>query len=86
MQTHGPVDLAGQPTKWQVIKRRLIAAAIAVVVYTLSFGPMFWTWFSSKFIGGSPFWAAVYEPLYLAANFVPPYGWLVARYVDLWVA
>lgn len=53
-------------------------------IYTLSIGPMYWTWFGSTFVGG-PYWVrALYSPLRIACLYVPMYGDLVEDYIWWW--
>ena len=75
-----------EPKGWRAaVRRRLVTAAACFAAYFLSFGPMYWTWYESKYIGGSPFWAALYEPLVVASTLIPPLGWATATYADLWI-
>lgn len=86
-ETTAETTEAAEPRRslWWEIRRRLIVAAVLWVLYTLSIGPMYWTWFGSKFNQQGVLWALVYEPLYLVCHWVPPFGRLVDAYVMLWI-
>ena len=53
-------------------------------LYVLSIGPMYWRWYSSKFITSSPYVAAFYEPLWILCHRFPLLGDWVDFYVTLW--
>ena len=84
MSEGGP-SIERTPRWWPAARRRLLISAAVLAVYFLSFGPMYWVWYESKYIGGSPLWAAVYEPLVLASTAIPPLGWMTATYADMWI-
>ena len=74
-------------SRWRrAVHRRLVTMLILGVLYVLSVGPFYWQWYESKFIGGNPFFAVLYEPLYRLCAAVPPVGWAVDQYVMLWIA
>lgn len=55
------------------------------LIYTLSIGPMYWTWFGSAYVTGDPYWVlALYSPLRLTCYYVPVYGDLVETYIWWW--
>lgn len=58
--------------------------AIFWLVYTLSIGPMFWTWYGAVFVGGSRWIVAFYAPLQYACEIVPYYGNWVDAYIWWW--
>lgn len=53
-------------------------------LYTLSIGPMFWTWYEAKYLDGSFWVAAFYEPLLILADLIPPFGDWLNWYIELW--
>jgi hypothetical protein len=74
------------PPKRPRLTARGVVLKFAVVwlIYTLSIGPMYWTWFGSTYVGG-PYWVcALYSPLRIACLYVPPYGDLVENYIWWW--
>ncbi|MDX1966373.1 MAG: hypothetical protein SFV23_04295 [Planctomycetaceae bacterium] len=71
---------------WKEWWRRSITAGVWLgIVYTLSIGPMFWTWFEALHFENNPVVLGFYMPLVLACDFCPPFGWLVNWYVNLWI-
>lgn len=54
------------------------------VIYALSIGPFYWTWYKSRFVSGSSSVAAFYEPLVWLAEAVPPFGDWMNWYIHLW--
>lgn len=69
----------------QEIRRRVIFWSITLVVYVLSLGPMYWTWFDAKYNEGSPWIAVIYEPLYIVSEWCPPLARLIDWYLRLWI-
>lgn len=68
----------------KALRRLALQFALIWLIYTLSIGPMFWTWFSAAYVGG-PYWViAFYSPLQLACEYVPYYGDLVENYIWWW--
>lgn len=53
-------------------------------LYVLSIGPLYWRWYSAKFVNGSQYVAAFYEPLWALAHAVPWFGDWLDFYVQLW--
>jgi hypothetical protein len=53
-------------------------------LYTLSIGPMFWTWYGAVYVGGPRWVVAFYAPLQLACRAVPSYGEWVENYIWWW--
>lgn len=54
-------------------------------VYTLSIGPMFWTWYEACYLNG-PAWVVVfYYPLLYVCDRFEPYGRLVNWYIHWWI-
>ena len=83
------VENGGQPkrrrTLRQEIRRRIVATAVGFVLYVLSIGPMYWTYYDAKYNTG-PLWIAViYEPLFYLCLFIPPLSWIVDAYVMWWI-
>jgi hypothetical protein len=62
-----------------------IRCAWAWLIYTLSIGPMFWSWYESVYIDGPMWVSVVYLPLLVACELCPPFGWLVNSYINLWI-
>jgi hypothetical protein len=58
---------------------------IALAIYIGSIGPMYWPWHQAKFLNGYWIIAALYEPLYLVAGWIPPFGRWLNWYVLLWI-
>lgn len=54
------------------------------LLYVLSIGPMYWRWYSSKFVNGSPYVAAFYEPLWRLTQRFDWFGEWVDFYIRLW--
>lgn len=57
----------------------------ALTAYVFSIGPMYWWWYESKFVGGTAWIAAFYEPLVWVAQRVPGFGEWLSWYVGLWI-
>lgn len=53
-------------------------------LYVLSIGPMYWRWYSSEFVNGSPYVRAFYRPLWLLARRFPWFGEWLDFYVQMW--
>ncbi len=66
------------------IRKRLMATMIVLAVYVLSIGPMFWSWYESKYLGGSPLVAAIYEPLLWTTEY-PLIRHILNAYIDWWI-
>lgn len=62
----------------------LMRMTVLFVCYTLSIGPMYWHWYSGKFVNGSQTVAAFYEPLWQLSHRYPWFGEWVDHYVRLW--
>jgi hypothetical protein len=70
--------------KLLTVRGVILQLAIVWVLYTLSIGPMFWTWFGARFVDG-PYWVlAFYSPLQYVCECVPVYGDLVENYIWWW--
>ena len=65
------------PIRWQV--------SVAIVVYVLSIGPMFWQWYEAENFGASPLLRIVYAPLRLACAIPLVEDWL-NHYINWWIA
>lgn len=73
-------------TRGQLVRRWGLRLGWCWLIYTLSIGPMFWSWYESVYISG-PLWVSVvYLPLLVACELCPPFGWLVNSYINLWIA
>jgi hypothetical protein len=55
------------------------------VLYALSIGPMYWKWYEARYVGGSYWILAFYEPL-IQLGRVGFVGDFLNWYIDLWVA
>ena len=80
---------AGPPEESRnVVWGYLVGLASRMIVlfgfYVLSIGPMYWQWYSAKFVNGSPYVAAFYEPLWALSHWVPWFGEWLDFYVQLW--
>jgi hypothetical protein len=75
-----------KPKGWfrRAILLRIKVFAVFFVFYTLSIGPMFWTWYQSKYLSGSPWVALFYEPLLLLTS-IPWFRDLINWWVDWWI-
>lgn len=58
---------------------------ILIGLYVFSIGPMYWRWLGSKQVDGSYFIAVMYEPLWIVAGILPPFGEWLNWYVRLWI-
>lgn len=58
--------------------------ALFWLLYTLSIGPMYWTWFGATYVDGCYWVTAFYSPLRIACYYVPLYGDLVESYIWWW--
>lgn len=69
--------------------RRAIAVVeevfIAFSLYVLSIGPLYWKWYSAKYVEGAALLAAFYEPLWFLAGWIPGFGEWLNWYVRLWI-
>ncbi len=54
------------------------------VLYALSIGPIYWSWYKSRFVSGSNILAAFYIPLIWLADSVPAFGEWMNWYIRLW--
>lgn len=54
-------------------------------LYTLSIGPMFWTWYEANYLDGPKWIAAFYFPLLVACDVIGPFGDFVNWYINLWI-
>lgn len=72
-------------TIWQRIEALCERAFIAFALYTFSIGPMYWTWYAGKYATGSAMIAALYEPLWRLAGWIPAFGDWLNWYVRWWI-
>lgn len=70
----------------QEIRRRVLISVAAAIVYVLSIGPMYWTYYNAKYNTGTALIAAIYEPLYLLCGWIPWLAMIVDAYVMLWIS
>lgn len=57
---------------------------VILVIYVLSIGPMYWSWYESRYLNGDPFLAKLYYPLEVICHKLPWLGSWVDWYVDQW--
>ncbi len=69
----------------QAIIKRLTWTWICLTWYTLSIGPMYWSWFHAAHSSEPSLVEAFYRPLIYACAVIPPFGDLVNAYIELWV-
>ena len=65
-------------------RRALVLFAVFWVLYTLSIGPMYWTWYSAAYIRGPSWVLAVYGPLQYTGERVPAFGRWIDDYIWWW--
>lgn len=78
---------AEEPARWSLTAYLAGLACRMLVLfgfYTLSIGPMYWRWYSGKYINGSTLVAAFYEPLWILAGLFPWFGDWINAYIRLW--
>lgn len=80
--TTGPVAPSVRGHWIEVI---LLDTYIVLSLYVLSIGPLYWQWYSAKFVDGPTVLAAFYEPLFWAANFIPLFGEWLDHYIRWWI-
>ena len=64
----------------RAIIRRVKIFTVLFVLYVLSIGPMFWTWYESKYLNANPWVALFYEPL-LFLTAIP----FINAYINWWI-
>jgi len=64
--------------------RLAIQLPVFLALYVLSIGPLFWQWYESYYLDGSPFFKILYLPLLLACN-NETVRYYVNRYIDWWI-
>lgn len=64
--------------------RFLLNSTVTMVIYFLSFGPMYWEWYRSMYLGGNDFWVRLYAPLIWLGK-IDFIGGLLQRYVEWWI-
>lgn len=57
---------------------------IGLALYVVSFGPMYWFWYESAHLGGSPLLHWFYWPLVSLCEVVEPLNEVMNSYVELW--
>lgn len=72
-------------TRVQRLRHYGLWCAWGWLLYMLSIGPMFWSWYESTYVSGSPWIAVIYAPLLVACELCPPFGWFVNSYINLWI-
>lgn len=73
------------PGRWEHVEAVIEQLLILFALYVLSIGPMYWRWFSAKYVNGPALLAAFYEPLWILAGWCPPLGAWINWYVRFWV-
>ena len=58
---------------------------IAIILYVLSIGPMFWYWYEAENLGGNPLVRVAYAPLRLLCAIPQVETWL-NNYINWWIA
>lgn len=61
-----------------------IRLLVFLLLYVLSIGPMYWSWYEARFVGGNYWVAALYEPLSQASR-IEPVGEFLDWYIELWI-
>lgn len=80
-----PGEAVSQNSGWREYFTGVFARMVALFLcYILSIGPMYWHWYSGKFVNGSQTIAAFYEPLWQLSHRYPWFGQWVDHYVRLW--
>jgi hypothetical protein len=77
-----PVPIPQRPVL--TVRGVVLQFVVFWVIYTLSIGPMYWTWFGAAYVGGSHWVIAFYSPLQTACEYVPYYGEWVESYIWWW--
>jgi hypothetical protein len=81
-----PLPMPVAPRTWRGwVLRSAGQMLLLFSVYTLSIGPMFWTWYSAMYLDGPVWVAKLYLPLVIACEVIPPFGWLVNQYINWWI-
>ena len=77
---------ASTPSQPRRFSTRRVAALLAVVwvLYALSIGPMYWTWYSASYIRGPSWVPALYGPLQFVGEHVPVFGRWIDDYIWWW--
>jgi len=57
---------------------------ILMLLYVLSIGPMYWHWEVAMMMGDNDSLLIFYLPLMLAAEYIPPFRYLINYYIDFW--
>jgi hypothetical protein len=64
---------------------RSVRVTIAIILYVLSIGPMFWYWYEAENMGGNPLVRVVYAPLRFLCLIPQVEDWL-NNYINWWIA
>ena len=64
---------------------RSVRVTIAIILYVLSIGPMFWYWYEAENMGGNPLVRVVYAPLRFLCVIPQVEDWL-NNYINWWIA
>ncbi len=70
-----------QKSRWKI---HLAEIFLGLVLYVLSFGPMYWHWYKSMYLGGDRFWVQLYAPLIWFGQGEFFGGWM-QKYVEWWI-
>lgn len=80
----GVKQLAFAP-EWRRVRAIFYRYAVLLLLYVLSIGPMFWTWYGALYSEGSSWIVGFYYPLWLLAGAIPWLGHFLNWYVRLWI-
>ena len=86
-QTQQPANPASPAKPDKKRRRRIpnpVRIVIALVLYVLSIGPMFWFWYEAENMGGWPIMRLIYFPLRLLCRFEIVEEWL-NEYINWWI-
>jgi hypothetical protein len=72
--------------RWLRIEAFVESAFIYLMLYALSIGPLYWQWVAAKMGTGPRVLAAFYEPLLWLGRLIPPLGYWLNWYVNLWTS
>lgn len=78
-------DAEEQPAEPNPLIDFVARVVIALAIYVASIGPMYWQWYQAKYLNGRWIVAALYEPLFIVAGWIPPLGRWLNWYICLWI-
>lgn len=73
-----------RPNRLKAVWARVKWTWICLTWYVLSIGPMYWQWHHSVVHGDNSLVEVFYRPLVYACQ-IPPVGYVVNAYIELWV-